>query len=232
VAVVDNGRVMLHRKGRWHDLGGVDAMPLTMRGAARHNIENLLGATLLGAVTGVPVQSLRATLARFGSSPQDNPGRLQVYRFGGATVFVDFAHNPDGLGALCETARAVAAKRRLLLLGQAGNRDDTQLRELARAAWEATPFNRVVIKELPTMLRGRPAGAIPRVLSDELSKLGLARTQIDVAPTELDGLRKAFAWAKDGDVLVCPVHVDKAAAIAWFDRLTAAGWKAGTALPA
>ena len=230
VAAVQDGRVMLHR-GRWHDLGAIDAMPLTLRGAARHNVENILGACLLAVASGVPVQSLRATLVKFGSAASDNPGRLQAYRFGGATVLVDFAHNPDGLAALTETAKTIAATRRLLLLGQAGNRDDTQLRALVRAAWSVMPFDRVIVKEMPTLLRGRAPGELPRIFSDELVKVGLPKTQIEVVDGELAALRRAFAWARNGDLLVCPVHVEKAAVIAWLEQLRAAGWKAGDKLP-
>lgn len=231
VATIRNGRVMLYR-GRWHDLGGIDAMPLTLRGAAQHNIENILGATLLGVATGVPVQSLRATLVRFGSSPKDNPGRLQVYRFGGVTILVDYAHNPDGLAALCETAKHFPAKRRLLLLGQAGNRDDNQLRALVRAAWKVAPFHRVVIKEMARLLRGRTAGDIARVLADELLALGLAKSQVEIAENEFAAVRRALAWARDGDLLVLPIHLEKAAIFAWFGELEAKGWKAGESLPA
>ncbi len=230
VAAVQDGRVMLHR-GRWHDLGGIDAMPLTLRGAALHNIENILGACLLAVASGVPVQSLRATLVRFGSAAADNPGRLQAYRFGGATVLVDFAHNPDGLAALAETAKTIPATRRLLLLGQAGNRDDTQLRALVHAACSVMKFDRVIVKEMPTMLRGRKPGELPRIFSDELIKAGLPKGQIEVVDGELAALRRAFAWARNGDLLVCPVHVEKAAVIAWLEKLRTAGWKAGDKLP-
>lgn len=230
-ATLHDGRIMLHLGDVWHDLGAVEAMPITLRGTAQHNIQNILGASLLAAVSGVPVESIRATLARFGASPKDNPGRLQVYGFGALTVLVDFAHNPDGLAALCETARGMSATRRLLVLGQAGNRDDEQLRALARAAWQVMPFDRVIIKELPTMLRGRVVGEIPRILMDELSRLGVSSARMEVAPGELDAVRRAFAWAQDGDLLVCPVHVEKKGVLAWLRRLREDGWVAGMPLP-
>lgn len=231
VAVLDNGRIMLHRKARWHDLGGADQMPLTLRGAARHNVVNILGACLLAVATGVPVQSLRATLAKFGATPQDNPGRLEAYRFGGITLLVDFAHNPDGIAALCETARSLPAKRRLLVLGQAGNRDDEQLRALVRAAWNVVPFDRVVVKEMPALLRGRKPGEVPKVLCDELARAGLGKAKVEVAQGELAGVRRAFEWAREGDVLVCPTHVEQEAVQSLVAGLQGSGWKAGMPLP-
>ncbi len=230
-ATLHDGRIMLHVKDAWHHLGDMGAMPLTLNGTATHNIENILGASLLAAEAGVPVDCIRATLAHFGASPTDNPGRLQVYRFGEVTALVDYAHNPDGLTALCGTALGMPASRRLVILGQAGNRGDEQLRALARAAWGVIRFDRVIIKEMAMLLRGREAGEIPAILADELSRLGVPSDRVEVAPSELEAVRRAFAWARDGDLLVCPVHIDKKGVLAWLKQLTDAGWVAGMPLP-
>ena len=230
-AIVRDGHAMLHHEGAWHELGDVTAMPLTLGGAAPHNVQNILGAALLGAALGISVAAIRDTLATFGSSALDNPGRLQVYRFGALTVLVDYAHNPDGLAALCRTAKEIPARRRLLLLGQAGNRDDDQIRALARAAWAVMPFDRVIVKEEVALLRGREIGDVPRLLVDELAALGVSPANVETAPSELAALRRAFAWARDGDLLVCPIHVDKAAVQEMLGRLVASGWSAGAPLP-
>jgi cyanophycin synthetase len=230
-ATLHEGRVMLHLDDVWHDIGAIEEMPLTLRGAARHNVANILGAALLASVTGAPVDHIRATLARFGASPNDNPGRLQLYRFGGLTALMDFAHNPDGLAALSETAKEIPASRRLLVLGQAGNRDDEQLRVLARAAWSGIPFDRVIIKEMPAMLRGRAVGDIPHILMEELARLCVPPDRVEVAPSELEAIRRAFAWARDGDLLVCPIHVQKKDIQALLRRLREAQWTPGMPLP-
>ena len=230
-ATVHDGRVILHGDGVWVDLGDVTAMPITLRGAAPHNVQNILGAALLGTALRIPVDAIRETLATFGASAQDNPGRLQLHRFGGLTVLVDYAHNPDGLAALCETANSLPARRRLLLLGQAGNRDDEQIRALARAAWSVMPFDKVIVKEEIALLRGRSAGEIPDILVNELARLGVAPQDVEIAPSELAAMRRAFEWAEDGDQLVCPIHVDKTAVLAWLGRLADSGWRARAALP-
>ncbi len=209
VATVRDGCVMLHHGNEWHDLGLLDAMPLTLRRAAPHNVENLLGASLVAAVLGVPIDAIRRTLAAFGSSASDNPGRLQVYRVGGVTAVVDYAHNPGGLRALCETAMSFPATRRVLLLGQAGNRDDDQLRALVQAALSVTSFDHVIIKDMPTLLRGRAPGDVPRVIAAELARLGVPGARVEIVEGELAAVRRAVESARDGDVLVLPVHADQ-----------------------
>jgi len=229
--VVSDGRVVLHANGAIVDLGAVHEFPLTLGGAARHNIANALGAAMMAFVCGVSTEIIRRTLHTFGLDATDNPGRLQLYRFGGAQLLVDYAHNPDGLAALCQTANAIPAVRRLLVLGQAGNRDNAQLRALADAAFDAARFDRIVVKEMPSMLRGRPAGEVSGVLITQLIVRGINTARLEVAPTELHAMRRALAWARDGDVLLCPVHAEQSAVLLWLSALADAGWTTGTPLP-
>ena len=81
------------------------------------------------------------------------------------------------------------------------------------------------------MLRGRAPGEVPRLLVDELDRLGVRPDDVDVAPSELEALRLAVAWALEGDLLVCPIHIDKAEVRAWLDRLATSGWRVGAPLP-
>ena len=84
-----------------------------------------------------------------GNDPADNPGRLNRFDLGAATVLVDFAHNPDGFDALFEAAAALPAERRLVLLGQSGDRERASTEGMARACVEA---GRLVSGELSACL--------------------------------------------------------------------------------
>ncbi len=225
------GRLALCVAGAWHDLGAVIDMPITLRGRAEHNVANAAASALVGAVLGLRVPAIRQVLSSFGSHSTDNPGRLTVRDVGGVVVVMDYAHNPDGMAALCRTAAALPAMRRLLLLGQAGNRDDAQLRALAQSAWTTQRFDRVIIKEMVDMLRGRAAGEVPAVLRDAIISAGAPPDAIAIAASELLGVRQSFQWARAGDVLVLGVHVDRAAVHAFVEALVVAGWRAGDPLP-
>ena len=52
---------------------------------------------------------------------------------------VDYAHNPHGMAALAATLERLPSERRLVMVGQAGDRDDAAIRELARAASPSGP---------------------------------------------------------------------------------------------
>jgi UDP-N-acetylmuramyl tripeptide synthase len=199
------GQLVLHHAGGEHDLGEIAALPLTLGGTARHNIDNLAAAALAAAAAGWPVDAIRSALADFGARPQDNPGRLERRAYRGATVLIDYAHNPDGLTQLLTVARALAPRRLGLLLGQAGNRDDAALGELAHVAARFAP-DLVLLKELPDMLRGRAPGETSAVLRRELLAAGVPAPCVRDEPDEESAALALLAWAQPGDLIVLPVH--------------------------
>jgi UDP-N-acetylmuramyl tripeptide synthase len=205
------GHLVVHHQGIEHDLGDTRHMPLAAGGAAPYNIENLAAAAL-AALAGMqmPPGAVREVLHRFGAQPADNPGRLERWQHAasGAAVLIDYAHNPDGLAKLLAVARAQigpSGGRLLLLLGQAGNRDDAAIVELAQVAAAAAP-DRVVVKELPGMLRGRAPGEVPTLLLRALSEAGLPAARCELGGDEDRAAPRVLAAARAGDVVVLPIH--------------------------
>jgi len=229
---VRDGHLHLYRDGADHDLGAIAAMPLSFGGAARYNIANLAAAALAASEFGIAPSLLRDVLARFGAARSDNPGRLQHWSFGGIGAFVDYAHNPDGLRGLLDVATRTRTDRLALLLGQAGNREDAEIRELAAVAASFRP-DLVVLKDLGGMLRGRAPGEVPMLLREELAQHGLHGDRIAVQLDEYEAVRAMLAWARAGDTLVLPVHDSqvKPQVAALLDALQAQDWRAGTPLP-
>jgi UDP-N-acetylmuramyl tripeptide synthase len=188
-----------------HDLGDLRAMPLTAGGAAKYNLTNILAASLAAQRLGVPVATIATVLARFGTRPEDNAGRLSRFMLGGVNILLDYAHNPTGLTGLLAVARSLAPTRLLLLLGQAGNRDDGALADLAAAAWSARP-DRIILKELEGYRRGRTAGEVPTLLAEALHQLGAPSEHVVTVLDEVAAVEEALRWGEPGDILVLPVH--------------------------
>ena len=237
----DQGRLWLHVGDGRHDLGEVAAMPLTFGGTAGYNIANAAAAALAAHLLGVPVETIAAALARFGRDHADNPGRLQHWRYGGPDsgldVYLDYAHNPEGLGGLlgivAPAHRDGTAQGRLgLILGQAGNRGDAEIRDLAGVAADHHP-DLVLLKDIDGYMRGRAAGEVATVIAGELQRRGLPTSAIRPCLREQDAARELLAWAADGDTLVLPLHgyVAREEVAALLDRLQAAGWQPGLPLP-
>ncbi len=208
----------------------VDRIPITMGGAARYNVSNVLGVVGAACALGISDDVIARALEQFRPSHIDNPGRLNVFDLGGATVIVDFAHNPHGVRALGEMARAMPAVRRLFMVGQGGDRDDDSIRELARAVWSMEP-DCVVVKEMPKYLRGRELGVVPAMIEAELAVAGAPPEAIIHADSEFSGVRAALEWARPGDLLLLTAHEHRTEMLDLMARLETMGWRPGEALP-
>lgn len=227
-----DGQLWLTRDSQRHDLGVIRSMPLTAHGHAQYNISNIAGAALLADALGVSPAAIRDTLARFGSSRRDNPGRLEQWEFAGIRVLMDYAHNPEGLRGLLSIAQSIRGDGRLaLILGQAGNREEPEIRALAAAAASFTP-DLVVLKDMDGFMRGRADGEVAGVLRNELLAQGIPAQGLPMQPSEFAAVRHALLWARPGDMLVLPVHGLKAktAVAGLLDRLEESGWQAGQAV--
>ncbi len=222
--------VLVGREGRRDAVARLDEVPMTLGGAARHNVQNALGAICVARRLGLSVDAIRQGLRSFDSSADENPGRLNRFELGGVTAIVDFAHNPHGVEALMTMAAALPAKRRLVVIGQAGDRDDDSIRELPRMAWKARP-DRVIVKELKKYLRGRKPGEIPAMIEDELRRLGAPDGAIAHADSELEAIEQALAWAREGDLLLLIAHEKREEVLARMAQLVEIGWQPGDELP-
>jgi cyanophycin synthetase len=228
--LVEEEMIILSRGNQREKLARVGEIPISFGGTAKHNVANALAAVAAGAGLGLGIEVMAAALRGFGHNLEDNPGRTNLLELGGARILLDFAHNPHGMSALVKVAQNLPARRRLVLVGQAGDRDDNAIRALARAAWELQP-DHVVVKDMEAYLRGRAPGEIPRLLADEFSRLGLSPEAISCPGPEIAGVRRALEWARPGDLLVLVVHQDRRAVLGLLDRLAASRWQAGDPLP-
>jgi UDP-N-acetylmuramyl tripeptide synthase len=230
---VRDGRLLLSLGNNLSDLGAVTAMPLTLGGRAAYNIANIAGATLTATALGIPAGTIADTLARFGQSQTDNPGRLQHWRFGAVDVFVDYAHNPDGLQGLLHAVDAQRRSGRLaIVLGHAGNREDADLRAVASTAASVRP-DLVMLKDIAGYERGRAAGEIAAIMRAQLLADGIPADSITTCLDEVEAARIPLAWARDSDLLVLPIHEMEAReqVTTLLNHMAAAGWRAGEPLP-
>jgi hypothetical protein len=84
-----------------------------------------------------------------------------------------------------------------------------------------------IVKELEQYLRGRSPGEVPALLMDELQRLGLPPEAVSFPGSEVAAVHHALEWARPGDLLVLPIHQDRAQVMRLIERLQGSGWKAG-----
>lgn len=229
--VADAGEVVLLRGQERIGITTLAEVPITLRGIARYNVANALGVVGLALSLGLDPGTIARGLARFRGTPEENPGRLNLFELGGVTAVADFAHNPHGMNALVALAGTLPARRRLVLLGQAGDRDDLAIRDLARSAWGLRP-DRIILKEMVDHLRGRALGEIPALLERELIGAGAPSDIIARAGSEYQAVLDALTWARAEDLLVLPVHSERERVLALLARLEREHWSPGMPIPA
>lgn len=228
---VRDGHLWLFDGTHAHDLGAVTDMPLTLGGLAAHNVQNCAAAALAASGLGIAPATIAAVLARFGRDNRDNPGRLQRWLLGGGVqVYVDYAHNPDGLAQFLDLVRQAHRDggRLHLLLGQAGDRSDAAIADLAATAASFHP-DHVVLKDMEGYMRGRESGEVGRVLRAALVRHGVADAAIEECRDETQAVRAILSAARPGDSLALPVHgvAARERVNALLDRLQAQAWSAG-----
>lgn len=229
-AVIADGTSFIRiTAGQASDLLPIVDVPVTLGGAARYNVDNVLSALALAPALGVSDEDACSALRAFSPSPEMLPGRTNVFRLGDVTAVVDYAHNPHGFAALTDMVLRLPASRRLVVIGQAGDRHDEAIRELTRSILAMDP-DRIIIKELTKYLRGREPGEVPAIIRDELERLK-TRAEIVNIDGELEAVRGALAWCEGGELLVLPIQVERAEVIELLTSLEAQGWTAGDELP-
>ena len=109
----DDGRLVYFDGMKAHAVCNIEAIPMTMGGAARHNIGNALGAVGVASAMGFTIDNIRQGLTAFHSDLSDNPGRLNIFDLkSGARVIVDFAHNAHSVAAVSDTVARIPAARK------------------------------------------------------------------------------------------------------------------------
>lgn len=212
---IEDDALVYHADGRIV-IAPVGDVPAAGSVPAPHEIENALAATALALSLGIDPEAIAAALRSF-DPMADNPGRGTSLELDGIRVIVDYGHNPHGLAALGNVLATIPSERRLVLLGQAGDREDGAIVDLAASALSLDP-DRIVLKELGNYRRGREPGEVRALLREALTARGFPAAEIDDAESEPEAVERALAWARPGDLLVLLVHDERDEVLALLRR--------------
>ncbi len=196
------GWLLRTRGGHEEALLPVREVPVTLGGIASHNVDNALAAAAAAFALGASPAAVRDGLGAFQPTPEENPGRLNVFPYDGRQVIVDFAHNAHGLQALLDVAEALARPRGgrvLAVIGTAGDRRDEDITALGEIA--ARRCAEVVVKETDKYLRGRTLADLLALYRAGIARAGRDPATPPIVPDEVGGLRAALARSVPGDVI-------------------------------
>ena len=205
-----DGSIIHEKNGVETTLCQVDSVPITFGGAARYNVENVLGAVAMSLAIGIAADVIVRAIQRFDVA--DNPRRGELVDCHGIRVLVDFGHNPEGVRAvmrLVSSLRRASPGRLSIITGSAGDRSDREIEEIAKVVFDAHP-DRVFVREIPDYLRGRELGVIPEIFRRTLGELGFPSEAFVVVGSEVLALERIFEDARPSDFVALLIHIDDA----------------------
>jgi cyanophycin synthetase len=207
VAFVRDRRVILAEGEGWGTeipLVALARVPLTHGGRVGFQVENVLAAAAAAWSLGIRCELIRAGLETFGSDMDSAPVRFNVVEVNGATVVLDYGHNPSSLACLIETLRQLPHQRRCAVYSAAGDRRDTDLIRQAELLGDA--FDRVVLFEEEKTNRGRKDGEIIALFRQGLA--GRRRVKkIEEVQGAFHAVEFALASTRPGELML--VQVDR-----------------------
>jgi len=202
---LEDGWLTAAEGGKARRVVAAATLPATLGGIVRHNVANALAAMGIALAFGIDDRRIAAGLSAFRGDERDNPGRGNWFEHhvdgGVIRILVDFAHNAHGLKALAEAVRQVPAERVVLLMGQAGDRQDSDIAELVAVGCSMRP-DRLLIAELPGYERGRATGEVPALIRRYALDSGVADERIELFDGPREATRDALEQAHPGDLLV------------------------------
>ena len=178
----------------------INEIPMTMSGAALHNVRNALGAVGVASAMGYNLEQIHSGLLHFNSDEKDNPGRMNNFKLkNGARVLIDFAHNAHSVAAVVDTVERMPARQKWALFGSAGDRSNLEIRAIAEGVCKMKP-DHVVIVEVEKYLRGRVSGDVSAVMQQACLDYGLKQNQIEFAESPLAGVKQAVSRMQAEDL--------------------------------
>lgn len=160
--------------------------------AGAFQVENVCAAVLVLWWRGFGLEAIGEAVRKFPGVS----GRMERFRLPcGGTAFVDYAHNPDGLGKVLAACRPLARGRLQVVFGCGGDRDRGKRAEMGALAarWADVCW---VTSDNP---RTEDPGSI---VADILEGMPPEDSRIRVVPDRAEAIRRALAESGSGDVLL------------------------------
>ena len=152
-----------------------------------YNLDNLLMAIAIAVMSGVDPIEIGSNLHHYVGAP----GRLEQIKLGQEFVaFVDYAHTPDAVDNVLNSARTLCKGKLIAVLGCGGDRDSSKRPLMGKALTKA---------DLPIFTSDNPRSEDPNAILEEMTR-GLSHTG-KVIVDRKEAIEFAVKMAKPGDVV-------------------------------
>ncbi len=181
-------------------------IPLTRAGTIGFQVENVMAAVGAAWALGLDWNTIRLGLAGFVSDATTVPGRFNVFDYRGATLIVDYGHNPDAIQSLVQAVEAMSSlptQKRWVVISAAGDRRDEDIRRQTEILGGA--FDGAILYQ-DACQRGRADGEVLALLRAGLG--GASRTrEVEEIRGEFLAIDTALSKLNHGDL--CLILIDQ-----------------------
>jgi cyanophycin synthetase len=193
-AIIEKGYLTVC-KGEWKTrICKIDQVPLSFGGKATCMVKNILAAVLVGMARNFKLEDIREALMTFIPSPEQTPGRMNLFQFSHFDVMIDYAHNTGGFIELKKYVEQVTASAKIGIITGVGDRRDEDIRNIGFLSGQM--FSRIIIR-LDQDLRGRTGEEVTSLLMDGIRKAS-PHVPVSVIPDEHEALRYAIDTSGEG----------------------------------
>lgn len=205
---IKNGYIVMAHGNYVKKIAPIRSVPITMRGLAMHNIQNVLAAVAGCYALDIGIDMIKQGLQSFRSTLEDNPGRLNLVEVAGIRVLIDYAHNVAGYESIVKLTKKMKFKKVIGVIGMPGDRPDKNIIDAGFVAGQG--FKHIIIKE-DEDLRHRQVGEVAALLKQGAQMGGLKEDKIQTILNEADALKSALLLASPEDLVV--VFYEKLASV-------------------
>lgn len=182
----------LHQKGMEYQSGGRIESLFKLSLGGIFNIYNSLASILTADLLGVNEESIKKALTKISSVP----GRFEIINAGqNFQIVVDYAHTPDGMKNVLETASAMEKNRLIVLFGCGGDRDRSKRPVMAELAERYADYTIVS--------NDNPRSENPERIFNEI-KSGFSKSFADyeIIADRKKAIKKAVEIAEENDLVM------------------------------
>lgn len=190
-------RTKLYKKGSEADVvfDHQTKLELATHLPGKFNISNMTAAATMAYLLGVSVNDIIGGIADL----EEIPGRFERVEIGdkGYEVVVDYAHTPDALEKLLETAQSITKNRVILVFGACGDRDRSKRPIMGEIA--ARLADRIIVTDEESY-NEEPSGIRQAIISG-IEDAGASGKMTEISDRH-EAIAKALSIATKGDMIL------------------------------